>query len=421
MDPIRDLENSFQKIEAKLASNDKAESISNKYSTDFERINNLYASEQDRYKIGLNERRDEILKELTAKRDQELNQVNEFIQNRHQISSTQLKSLNESIKLNRLVFARGISTAFESILFRSKLENRFKLVQLVKYSKLMRNKETVSLAKASQLVDITDALVHVLPLSRIFIFSSRSTTMLVLSKSGDVIHSRALKKHTPPLVFCSNYDLNVNATNILAHDEKDSTMQIYNFNLELVRSIEFDEICTAFKLNNYEIAIDSFSVRKELIIVCYNYKRAKTQKKICCLQIDEFKNLGFSHFSLVGLSDRFLFVRGEVVCLRHKYMPVMVLVLNRADDYSLFKRFKELPHESFIYNEQVFFRSGHLIAGGYETTIDVCDIDASDGERPLFQGIRGHMFRHFYSTSSSKWIYLKQIGKHDLTLELCSY
>jgi hypothetical protein len=102
-------------------------------------------------------------------------------------------------------------------------------------------------------------------------------------------------------------------------------------------------------------------------------------------------------------------------------MPVMVLVLSRADDCSLFKRFKMLPRDSFVYNEQVFFRSRHQLASGYEKTIDVYDIDAADGEGPLFQGIRGHLFQHFYSTSSSKWIYLKQIGKDGLTLELCSY
>ena len=179
MDLITDLENTFQKIEAKLASNDKTESISNKYSADFERINNLYESEQDRYEIGLNERRDEMLKELIAKRDHELNQVNEFIQNRHRVNLVELKTLNESIKLNHLVFARGISTAFESILFRSKLENRFKLAQLVKYLNLLRNEESVCLADANHVLGITfgfngnECIMswHVLPSSLILVFT----------------------------------------------------------------------------------------------------------------------------------------------------------------------------------------------------------------------------------------------------------
>ena len=215
MELIEDLEEKFQRINAKLNTNAKVESFGSVYSNDLQRIEHLFIKKKEKYKNGLNECRDEMLKLNIQNRDEQLQQVNEFIQSSQQNDLTQLKNLHNSIKLNYIVFAKGLASVYESIMFRTKLTNALILAQLFKYVDLMSVEEQVCLAKVEHLFNlpyIDDWFVHVLPSNRIFIHSFEAENMLVLNKSGDLIHFKELQ---------TDYDydtVQVNATNVIAYN-----------------------------------------------------------------------------------------------------------------------------------------------------------------------------------------------------------
>ena len=146
MELIKDLEKRFQNLDAKL--NTKVELASKIYSDDLERVHLLFSSNTENYENGLNECRGEMLRQLIQKRNEQLEQTNGF-QISQQNNLTQFKSLHKSIKSNYARFSRGLASVYESILFRSKLADPLKFVQLVKYSKLMQTEQIVDLAKAN--------------------------------------------------------------------------------------------------------------------------------------------------------------------------------------------------------------------------------------------------------------------------------
>ena len=135
-----------------------------------------------------------MLDQLIQKRNEQLNEVNEFMQSSQANSMPQLKSLHKSIKQNYAAFTKGLSSVFESILFRTKLANPFKLFEFVKYAQLMSIEERVCLANVRHLLDFYfDTFIHVLTSNRIFLYCSLNVKMAVVNKSGDLIH---LKKNS---------------------------------------------------------------------------------------------------------------------------------------------------------------------------------------------------------------------------------
>ena len=132
MEIIRDLEEKFHNLDSKLNSNAKQELANVIYTRDLERIDHLFKAKKERYKNGLNECRQEMLDQLIQKRNEQLQQVNEFKQISQQINLSELERLHKSIKQNYAAFAKGLPSVFESIMFRSKLANPFKFAQLVK-------------------------------------------------------------------------------------------------------------------------------------------------------------------------------------------------------------------------------------------------------------------------------------------------
>ena len=233
MNLIRELENKFQKIEAKLNSNEKQELISGNYSNDIETINQLFELKEAKNKNELNECRDEMLKELIAKRDQELNQVNHHSKD----NLAQLKSLTESIKSKHLVFAKGLASLYESIWFRSKFTCPFKFAQLAKYANLMINEKKFCLTKENSIFDCRSSRdeigFHVLSSDLIFIYRCvwpnnysciGKINMGIINDSGKVIHSKSILKQKDSESM--RYEFKVNATNIIAHNKTDSLIEI---------------------------------------------------------------------------------------------------------------------------------------------------------------------------------------------------
>ena len=127
---IRGLEEKFHNLDSRLNSIAKQKLANVIYKTDLGRIEHLLSAKKQRYEIGLNERRHEMLDQLIQKRNAQLNEINEFMQSSQSNSLPQLKSLHKSIKQNYAAFAKGLASVFESIMFRGKLFNPSKLAQL---------------------------------------------------------------------------------------------------------------------------------------------------------------------------------------------------------------------------------------------------------------------------------------------------
>ena len=143
MELIKDLEEKFRIYNDKIdLGNGTLELISSNNNLDCERMNTFFDSKQDRYKNGLNEFRDEMLKQLIQKRNEQLKEIDAFMENTQAASKSvktievnnhvervgELKTLARSIKLNSVSFRPSLISVSESIKSRTELKNEFKLV-----------------------------------------------------------------------------------------------------------------------------------------------------------------------------------------------------------------------------------------------------------------------------------------------------
>ena len=413
MELIRDLEEKFQRINAKLNSNVKVESAGRIYSNDLERIEHLFNDKKQRYKNGLNECRQEMLDQLIQKRNEQLEQVNEFNQSSQQKSLTQFKTLADSIKSKNLSFSRGIASVFESLMSRSKLGNPLKFVQLVRYEKFMPNEVTICLDNAKHLLDPDFYIsIDALPFQQFLIFSINphidglQLNMVVLNKSGDLIHFKTLQT----IIYYHQFSFKVNLTNIITHNETNLSVEVYNFQLELVHSIKLDQYYNynyGFKLNNYEIAFSNSTYDGQLIIACYNHKTAQPKKKKISINTDELKRfLGFEikeptySFYLVDLNDQFLFIDGVAYSRNsNEKTPYALFVLNRYDGNSLFKYFESHSRAWSIYNNEVCSETFGIYP---DTSFLVFDLNSAGDDETftrVFEAQEG-MFGRISSTSN---------------------
>ena len=402
MDLILELEAKFNKINNKLDSNSRVDLINNNYSKDLEAIHRVFDSTKEKkYENGLNECRGEMLRQLIQKRNEQLEQINEFIQSSLANSLSQLKSLHKSIKQNYAAFAKGFPTVYESILFRAKLGNSLNLFELVKYVDLMCNEEQVCLAKVEHLLDlevIHFRLVYVLPSSRILLYCDGNKKMVVLNKLGDLIGFKALRKDF-------EYDVLANATNIVVLKVIKRIVDIYNFKLELVHSIRSEQEFYDFRLNNYEIAFSGYDDNYQLAITCYNYKTVQSKKKQVLLsksEIARIMDIGLDHqygtIGMIGLNDRFIFIEGVSVSTAAN----LILLLNRLDNNNPFRYFKSGLYYWFIYNNQIGSISDEFLL--------IYEIDGSVERESIKLALS---IKHVYSFCNDKFIYSRIFNENN--------
>ena len=444
MEIIRGLEEKFQNLDSKLNSNSKQELANVIYKTDLKRIEHLFKEEKQRYKNGLNECRQEMLDLLIKKRNEQLNEVNEFMQSSQSNSLPQLKSLHKSIKQNYTAFAKGWTSVFESILFRSKLANPLKLDQLVKYTKLMKNEENVSVAKVEHLLDLPHIHVDVLPSDLILLFCHEKRYMVVLNKSGDLVRLKSLEREF-------KYRVLVTATNVIAYNKDNRIVDVYNFNLELVNSIRLDRFYGDFKLNNYEIALikrttddddededDDDEDDNHITITCYNYKTAPIKKIEIFINTVELKNiLGIDEFvekacfELYGLNDRILFFLGFAYSrFTNKIDRFALFLLNRYDGNSLFRYIDCYSIDFFlIYNNQVCFDYGYTSDEPFFLVFDLNsdgnflskEWNTNDKSVTVVYDTQEYMISNIYSTSNYKYICSKRFDSDNLIFKFRLY
>ena len=366
-----------------------------------------------------------------------LNEKNELISGNYSIDIAQLKALDESIKSKNSIFAKGLASVYESIWFRSKFTCPFKFAQLVKYKKFMKNEKKFCLPKENLLFyrgsrSDEHIFIHVLWSDLLFIYKCvcvdygviNQINMGVMNHSGEVIHSKSILKQENKFL---DYEFKVNATNIIAHNPKNSIVEIYNFKLELVHSIKKDKNSFFLKLNNYEIIFDnntyyecfsSFNFSfidsavddtaiKQLIITCYNYQTVHTKKTKMEICLDEN---GFEEkfFELIGVNDRFFFIGGR--CEKYS-RSTRICLLNREDENRIYKSFKCKFEICFVFNVEVCGRTfvGN-VADDYKRFVNVYDIDNSDSDKPsaIFKDDKVRSIADILA-SGNKYIYSKDM------------
>ena len=249
MDLIKNLEQKFKKINIALNnSTAKPDLIKNRFKNDLDQIQNKHL-EPAPYETGLNESRDEMLKQLIIKRNEQLKQVDDFFQ----ASPAQLTNLAESIKPSYIALARSLISVSDSILSRTKFEKCLNACQLMKYSSLLASVSEVKLKKLAKLykIDWDDMMYKISPSLVLVRLGSRDPKanedyLSILSMKGAALHVKTMKYDT--------FSFKVNATSIVVHYSERRLVEVYNFKLKLLHFFSLDKIHRGFTLSaNYEI------------------------------------------------------------------------------------------------------------------------------------------------------------------------
>ena len=296
MDLIKSLDEKFKNIETKLVS--KRDQISINHNNNVSRINDdkLFSC----YEIGLNECRGEMLKQLIAKRGEHLREVNDFAQNPHPEALEELKNLATSIKSNYSSFSPSLISVLETILARAKLENKLSLSEMIKYSFLTINEKKVTTSHLKALHSI-EYISHVAQISSKLLFLSfenkqkqsdiKDFFVATIKLNGDVVHVKQLA-YAP-------IEVKLNETNIILLNKIGRTVEIYDFELEVVHAFVVDQLYTDFKLSGYDIALFN---SKDLALTFYNYKTKCLRRSD--VNLSKIKGISFSR--LFGINDQFI-------------------------------------------------------------------------------------------------------------------
>ena len=403
MDIIKNLEQKFEKIDAKLNNDSNINSINRISSVDSEKLNRIFHStKENQYENGLNACRDEMLKQIINKRNEQLEQVTNFRANSNQNDLNKLKSLHETLKPTLISFAHGFNSVYESILARARFEFILNLNQLDKYSHLLQNTKTFSLLNKDNLlrINIIENNFHLLPAGLLLTWSGfqadNQSYMVIINKTGKIIHSKKLnftetKQNNRPYCF------KVNATHICAYNKANSVIEIYNFKLELVHSFNLPLKYSHFRLCNQDIGFyDPFGS----VFTCYNFKTKRVKKTD--VKLDKMVLLKEARLSqekiwldFLDLNEKFLFMNGNFFLCEQSSL----FVLDRANCFCLFKFIRcKTPAYWFTYHDQVCFRDLE------QRKIYVYEMSE---EKDEFEIIDGHknVFNYVYSTSNYKYVY----------------
>ena len=324
MDLIKCIQDKLSSIDDKQGL--KIDFINKNFKKDCEQINN-HLLNLEKYKNGLNVSRDEMLKLMIAKRDEQLKEISgfNFIPN----------------KLNNFSFYPSLISIFEHILYRSKFENSFNINQLAKYSKFMTNQKEYGLQSVKNTLPIKKVNKIYKLTSNSILLCCDSTEMMqsylvIMNKNGNVVNFLKLKP--------SSRIIRVNKTNIISFS--DSKVEIFNFDLNLVHEILLEKFkFQDFKLNNYEmgfVGFDYFVYKARLTF--FDYKSLKFRKKSnksefdigLSLILDKYKQHiecdQLVHLDLIEFNENYVFISTELA-----YQPVFLFVFSRTSAECLLK------------------------------------------------------------------------------------
>jgi hypothetical protein len=281
---FKTLESKFKSIQAKVNSNSRSQAIRNKFTTDSAKLNALFSSsKQEKYKTGLNEHRELMLEQLRSQRDRELNQVNELKAN-PELNQQQLTDLSKSLKSAHFVLAKSKQTALESILHRTRFENKLSLAKKAKFSHLYTNLSIrphsftkkdwlfYSITKSVNIIKLKAHLSVLQVVSYADVVNSDDlcdTLLLVDHRANKILKCLKFDKYEP-----DQHSVKANATHLIVFNRLASMVHVYDFNLDLVHSFSpqgrYKDAC----VNGYEIGLYA-----DFKFKCFDYKGARLSKK----------------------------------------------------------------------------------------------------------------------------------------------
>ena len=361
MSLIQTLEEKFKTIEAKLNSSKKQNIITENYATECNNINRTFASLSENYENGLNTQRDLILKQLILKRDDHLKQVNERTQN----TMVSIKTLSDAQKSSYLIFSPGLTSVYDSIMHRVKLEPQLSLNKLIKYSVFTACKKffrlgilgrKCGLSKVKQARQI--ATNQYIVLFEYTFFYNTDYYVAVVNRKGAILHLRDLSERK------EYFSLNINATNAFAYynDAPIELVDIYNFKLELLHSIKMSAPfkCSTFHVFEYDVA---FFDSKASRIAVYNHANKRLRKKEAHLDTSVVFGSDHDDFFLlmVNLNERFvhfvLFYDDEARSLYALDRESLSFAYNIAFNVAR-------PSYNYVHEAQVFYFSEEELGYG---------------------------------------------------------
>ena len=324
MDIIKELEDKFKSIDAKL--NSKTNSTNQSFNAENDKIAESFSVLEDQYKNGLNEHRDEMLKQLINKRGDELQKVNLFKESKE----SDLKSLASAIKKSHLGFSRSLISAFESILSRTDLETHHDFCKLVKYSNFISHNTSHNITKNVSLYSkCVFHETHQISPSLLFVsvFNVISEKELdqyiaIINLDGKILHWKKINDADYFRIF--NYK--VNKTNIIAHDNENQLVEIYNFKLEIVHSFKLEQNFENIAVHNYDIV---FYDPPFGTLSVFDYKTNKMSRSDFCLY--GIKRKAKKVVQFYDLNAEFLFFFNRI------YKTKTVFVYDRAEFSLLYK------------------------------------------------------------------------------------
>ena len=249
---IQELAEKFQNIDANF--NSKLNKIQKIFEADSARITNQILS-QAHFEPKINKHRFEMLKKLDAHRDIKLK---ELIYSEPRLNCTSC-----------LIFLPGHIEIYESILSRTKFEPLFSLSKLAKYLAFLTvNEKSFRLPVLNKKIAIKE--VCLVPAERMLLWCAENANnfILIIDKNGQVLKFKEFGHFS--LI------IRANKSQMVSFDETESTIQVYNFNLELTETIRAEKLgYNSMQLNDFEIGLLS---NEKTLFTCLNYKTRLDKK-----------------------------------------------------------------------------------------------------------------------------------------------
>jgi len=174
--------------------------------------------------------------------------------------------------------------------------------------------------------------------------------MNILNKNGDLIKCKVLTSLNDYRFYFmpelnGPYFFQVNTTNIFVLEKNSHNIEIYDFNLELVHSIDLDPFYNSFHISNYDLAFlyERQHDEDNSFITVYNYKTAEIKSQTIYLDDRNFMNLCLNSNSNQELNCfelKFLNFNQSIVLLEGNLTEdslSTLFILNRNDNYNVVK------------------------------------------------------------------------------------
>lgn len=247
--------------------------------------------------------------------------------------------------------------------------------------------------------------------------------MLILNSSGNMLHIFKFSKfRVNP--FESSFFVKVNAAHIVTFNRHYPGIQIFDFKLEPVYSIESNFNASVMSLNKFEIAFGNFFTRcPEITINIYNYSTIRFTKKVASINTIDFQsyfqpseyngNKPFV-FDYLDFNEKFFFL--NAYSLHSAENHIGFILVNRSD-CNLFRYFRVNSFTNSFY-----FNDNQLTLASYFTKPPYLDFYSSPmqiqcGPLPPINNNNSLL----YHPATQKLTLITKVNKHNSFIEFYEY